>query len=121
LRALAIAVLSLLAGIGLAAAEPPQLQQLRDELKKAQDASDKPAIIELSRRIVGIASKDSEAWDTLAQTQLESEDLDGLQGTLGLPGNTHSGERRQQPKISSQFFVSSARIISARSSIGLPS
>jgi len=45
LRALAIAVLSLLAGIGLAAAEPPQLQQLQDELKKAQDASGKPAII----------------------------------------------------------------------------
>jgi len=55
---------------------------LRGQLKKAQDAEDKPAIIELSRRIVEIAPKDSETWDTLAQTQLESEELDGLERTL---------------------------------------
>src|SRR5262249_40347198 len=72
----------LLAGTALAAAEAPELQQLRTQLKTAQDATDKPAIIELSRRIVAIASNDSETWDTLAQTQLETDDLDGLERTL---------------------------------------
>jgi tetratricopeptide (TPR) repeat protein len=82
LRAFAIAVLSLLAGTGFGAAEAPELQQLRGQLKAAQDANDKPAIIELSRRIVAIAPKDSQTWDTLAQTQLEGGDLDGLERTL---------------------------------------
>src|SRR5262245_40968409 len=72
----------LLAGTALAAAEPPQLQQLRTQLKTAQDANDMPAIIELSRRIVAIAPNDSETWDTLAQTQVETDDLDGLERTL---------------------------------------
>ena len=82
LRTLAIAVLILLAGSAFAATEAPELQQLRGQLKKAQDAEDEPAVIELSRRIVGIAPNDAETWDTLAQTQLESEDLDGLGRTL---------------------------------------
>jgi tetratricopeptide (TPR) repeat protein len=83
LRTLAIAVLILLAGSAFAATEAPELQQLREQLKKAQDAEDKPAIIELSRRIVAVAPNDPGTWDTLAQTQLESEDLDGLERTLG--------------------------------------
>src|SRR5215813_9533963 len=83
LRTFAIAVLILLAGSSaFAATEAPQLQQLRDQLKKAQDAEDKPAIIELSQRIVAIAPNDSNTWDRLAQTQLESEELDGLERTL---------------------------------------
>jgi len=82
LRTLAIAVLTLLAGTALAAAEAPGLQQLRTQLKTAQEANDKPAIIELSRRIVAIAPNDSDTWDTLAQTQLETDDLDGLGRTL---------------------------------------
>ena len=82
LRAFAIAVFSLLAGTGFGASEAPELQHLRGQLKAAQDANDKPAIIELSRRIVAIAPKDSQTWDTLAQTQLESDDLDGLERTL---------------------------------------
>jgi len=82
LRTFAIAVLTLLAGTAFAATEPLELQQLRDQLKKAQDAEDKPAIIELSQRTVAIAPNDSETWDTLAQTQLESEELDGLERTL---------------------------------------
>ena len=81
LRTLGIAVLTLLAAIAFAA-DPPELQQLRSQLKTAQDANDKPAIIELSRRIVAIAPNDSDTWDTLAQTQLEMEDLDGLERTL---------------------------------------
>src|SRR5215470_2500009 len=82
LRPFAIAVLIMLTGSAFAAKEAPQLQQLRDQLKKAQDAEDKPSIIELSERIVVIAPNDSNTWDTLAQTQLESEELDGLERTL---------------------------------------
>lgn len=82
LRALAIAVFILLTGSALAAREAPELQQLRDQLKKAEDAEDKPAIIELSRRIVAIAANDSATWETLAQTQLENEELDGFERTL---------------------------------------
>ena len=82
LRTFAIAILILLTGSAFAATEAPELRQLRDQLKKAQDAQDKPAIIELSRRIVGIVPNDSATWDTLAQTQLESEELDGLERTL---------------------------------------
>ena len=82
MRTLAIAVLTLLAVTSLAAVEAPELQQLRTQLKAAQDANDKPAIIELSRRIVDIAPNDAAAWDKLAQTQLETEDLDGLERTL---------------------------------------
>src|SRR6266481_437737 len=82
LRTFAIVVLVLLTGSAFAATEAPELQQLRDQLKKAQDAEDKPAIIELSRRIVAIAPNDSGTWNTLAQTQFESEELDGLERTL---------------------------------------
>jgi len=82
LRTFALAVLILLTGSAFAAKEAPELQQLRDQLKKAQEAEDKPAIIELSQRIVAIAPSDSNTWDTLAQTQLESEELDGLERTL---------------------------------------
>jgi tetratricopeptide (TPR) repeat protein len=82
LRTFAIVVLTLLTGSVFAAVEAPELQRLRDQLKKAQNAEDKPAIIELSQRIVAITPNDSETWDTLAQTQLESEDLDGLERTL---------------------------------------
>src|SRR5215468_2037321 len=82
LRTFAITVLILLAGSAFAAREAPQLQQLRDQLKKAQEAEDKPAIIELSQRIVAIAPNDSNTWDTLAQTQLESDELDDLERTL---------------------------------------
>jgi tetratricopeptide (TPR) repeat protein len=82
LRTFAIAVLVVLAGSAFAAREAPELQQLRDQLKKAQDAQDKPAIIELSRRIVAVAPNDSNTWDTLAQMQLESEEFDGLERTL---------------------------------------
>jgi tetratricopeptide (TPR) repeat protein len=82
LRTLAIAVLILLTGSAFAAREAPELKQLRDQLKKAQEAEDNPAIIELSRRIVVIAPNDSNSWDTLARTQLEREDLDGLERTL---------------------------------------
>ena len=82
LRTSATAVLILLAGSAFAAVEAPELQLLRDQLKKAQEAEDKPATIELSQRILAIAPDNFETWDTLAQTQLETEDLEGLERTL---------------------------------------
>ena len=55
---------------------------MRTQLQAAEDAADKPAIIELSRRILAITPNDSNVWDTLAQTELETEDLDRLEQTL---------------------------------------
>lgn len=60
-----------------------QLSQLRVQLKAAEGAADKPAMIELSRRILAITSTDSNIWQTLAQTELETDDLDRLEQTLG--------------------------------------
>jgi tetratricopeptide (TPR) repeat protein len=82
LRTFGLAVLILLACSAFGATEAPELNQLRDQLKKAQEAEDKPAIIELSQRIVAIVPNDSNTLDTLAQTQLENEELDGLERTL---------------------------------------
>ncbi|HEU5246611.1 MAG TPA: hypothetical protein VFU09_05935 [Candidatus Udaeobacter sp.] len=59
-----------------------QLSQLRAQLKAAEDAADKPAMIELSRRILAITPNDSKIWQTLAQTELETDDLDRLEQTL---------------------------------------
>jgi tetratricopeptide (TPR) repeat protein len=58
------------------------LPQLRKQLQAAEDATDKPAIIELSRRILAITPNDSNVWDKLAQTELETEDWDRLEQTL---------------------------------------
>jgi tetratricopeptide (TPR) repeat protein len=58
------------------------VSQLHAQLSKAEEAEDKATIIELSRRIVAIAPNDSDAWETLAQTQSEIEDLDRLAQTL---------------------------------------
>jgi tetratricopeptide (TPR) repeat protein len=58
------------------------VSQLRAQLQAATDASDKPAIIELSRRILAITPNDSDVWGTLAETELETEDLDRLEQTL---------------------------------------
>ncbi|PYI86156.1 MAG: hypothetical protein DMF09_02685 [Verrucomicrobia bacterium] len=97
LRALVIAVLTLLGSTALVAAETQELRQLRLQLKAAEDANDQPAIIELSRRIVAIAPNDFDAWDTLAQTQLKIEDLDRLQQTLD--AWQKAGGRRAAPAI----------------------
>ena len=59
-----------------------EVSQLRTQLEAAKDAADKPAIIELSRRILAITPNDSDVWETLAQTELETEDLDRLEQTL---------------------------------------
>ena len=44
-----------------------EVSQLRTQLEAAKDAADKPAIIELSRRILAITPNDSGVWETLAQ------------------------------------------------------
>lgn len=66
--------------IGLGADQ--NVSQLRVQLQAAQEATDKPAIIELSRRILAITPNDSDIWDTLARAQLESDDLERLEQTL---------------------------------------
>ena len=58
------------------------VSRLRAQLEAAKDAADKPAIVELSRRILAITLNDSDVWETLAQTELETEDLDRLEQTL---------------------------------------
>jgi tetratricopeptide (TPR) repeat protein len=58
------------------------VSRLHAQLSKAEEARDKAAIIELSRRVVAIAPNDSDAWDTLARTQLDIEDLDRVAQTL---------------------------------------
>ena len=58
------------------------VSQLRAQLSAAETADDKPSIIELSRRIVAIAPNDSDAWESLARTQLEIEDFDRFAETL---------------------------------------
>ena len=59
-----------------------EVSQLRTQLEASKDSADKPAIIELSRRILAITPNDSDVWETLAQTELETEDWDRLEQTL---------------------------------------
>ena len=79
---LLIFFLLLFAGNPLLSADK-QLSQLRVQLKAAEDAADKPAMMELSRRILVITPNDSKVWQTLAQSELETDDLDRLEQTLG--------------------------------------
>ena len=58
------------------------VSQLRKQLAIAEEADDKPAIIELNRRIVAIVPSDSNAWENIAQGQFEIEDYDRLGETL---------------------------------------
>ena len=59
-----------------------QIAQLRTQLEAAKKAEDKPAVIELSRRILAIAPSDSQLWQILAETELRLEDFDRLEQTL---------------------------------------
>ena len=58
------------------------LPVLRKQLHAAEDASDNPAIVELSRRIVEADPNDSEIWQKLATKQLELDDPDRCSATL---------------------------------------
>jgi tetratricopeptide (TPR) repeat protein len=55
---------------------------LHAQLSKAEEADDKAAIIELSRRIVAIAPNNSGAWEMLLRTQFEAEDFEGAAKSL---------------------------------------
>ena len=59
---------------------------LHRQLSNAEEAGDRAAIIELSRRIVAIAPNDSGAWEMLLRTQFEAEDFDGAAKSLDLRG-----------------------------------
>jgi tetratricopeptide (TPR) repeat protein len=61
---------------------PNNLSELRAQLATAEEAEDKPAIVELSRRIVALAPNDAGAWEKIARTQFELKDFDRLAGTL---------------------------------------
>jgi tetratricopeptide (TPR) repeat protein len=58
------------------------VSQLRKQLAVAEEADDKPAIIELSRRIVAIAPNDTAIWEKLAHAQFAIEDYDRCEQTL---------------------------------------
>ncbi len=58
------------------------LQTLRKQLAAAEDAQDKSAIIELSRRVLAKAPNDSAIWEKLAHTQFAIEDYDRCTQTL---------------------------------------
>ncbi|MBV9104600.1 MAG: hypothetical protein JO313_01115 [Verrucomicrobia bacterium] len=60
----------------------PDLPLLRQQLQSAEEASDNPAIVELSRRIVDADPNDSKTWQTLATKELESGDQDRCAATL---------------------------------------
>jgi tetratricopeptide (TPR) repeat protein len=72
--------------LGIAAvflhAADADLPVLRKQLQAAEDASDKSAIVELSRRIVEVDPNDSRTWETLATKQLELDDQDRCAATL---------------------------------------
>jgi len=58
------------------------VSQLRKQLVVAEEADDKAAIIELSRRIVAIAPNDTAIWEKLAHAQFAIEDYDRCEQTL---------------------------------------
>jgi len=57
------------------------------QLAAAQEVTDKPAIIELSRRIVEADPQDSTMWETLARTQFEVAEYDRCTATLNAWAN----------------------------------
>jgi tetratricopeptide (TPR) repeat protein len=52
------------------------LSRLHTQLSKAEEAEDKAAIIELSRRIVVIAPSETAAWQRLVETQIEAQEFE---------------------------------------------
>ena len=86
-RATSVSVCVLVVGIlmsagGMSHGAGADVQELRRQLAAAQDATDKPAIIELSSRIVEADSQDSKAWETLARTTLDAAEYDRCAATL---------------------------------------
>jgi tetratricopeptide (TPR) repeat protein len=71
-----------LCGASFLCAAADDVSSLRAQLPVAENADDKPSIIELSRRIVTSAPNESEAWESLARTQLEIQDFERFSETL---------------------------------------
>jgi tetratricopeptide (TPR) repeat protein len=69
---------------GLLQGAEADVSELRRELAAAQDATDKPAIIELSRRIVEADPQDFTAWETLARTELAVAEYDRCSAILNV-------------------------------------
>jgi tetratricopeptide (TPR) repeat protein len=67
---------------GLHSLRGADVSQLRKQVAVAEEADDKPAIIELNRRIVAIVPSDSNAWKNIVQGQFEIEDYDRVGETL---------------------------------------
>jgi tetratricopeptide (TPR) repeat protein len=61
---------------------PNNLAQLRAQLATAEEAEDKPAIVELSRRIVALTPNDVAAWERIARAQFDLKDFDRCAETL---------------------------------------
>ena len=79
-----IVLLSAIQSGRLAAATGSSVKELRSELELAIKDDDKPAIIELSRRILDLAPTDSNIWERLARTQLAEKDNDRCAKTVDL-------------------------------------
>ncbi len=56
--------------------------EVRQQLAAAREKTDKPAIIELSWRILEAEPRDSETWELLARTQFELADYDRCTAAL---------------------------------------
>lgn len=80
-RLIVPALLLAIAGSAVWAA-PGDLKELREQLGRAEESEDKPAIVELSRRIIALAPRDDDAWESLIATQLELGDLDRCEQSL---------------------------------------
>jgi tetratricopeptide (TPR) repeat protein len=80
-RLLILALLFLALPIPSRAAET-DLSRLRAQLALAEEAEDKPAIVELGRRIVAEMPGDFATWEKIARTQVEIEDFERCAETL---------------------------------------
>jgi tetratricopeptide (TPR) repeat protein len=67
---------------GLLHAADDSLQISRQQLRAAEEATDNPAVVELSRRIVEADPRDSKTWETLARKELELRDEGRCAATL---------------------------------------
>jgi tetratricopeptide (TPR) repeat protein len=85
--AISVSVRVLVVGVlisagGLSHGADAGVWELRRQLAAAQDETDKPAIIELSLRIVAADPQDSKAWEMLVRTELEAGEYDRCAATL---------------------------------------
>ena len=97
-----------------------EVSQLRTQLEAAKDAADKPAIVELSRRILAITPNDSGVWEHLHKLNWKLKT--GIDSSKrSMHGKTQYGIQRRRLKISAAPCALDARIIRMPSGIGLPS